>query len=401
VSGRSDSDEGSLAEDLPHAVQVGLAPAFIGEGSGDLVCPCGQSVLIRGYLPRNFLAISIKCFRCGAVSVTPGLPDGDVLPHDAVAVPRRAVAMVASTTIPRAAVFASEEAIQHDYAATRPRSAPAEPMTLDASVLAATAADFDRLSGGALAAHIAAAERSVSLDATEYPFALAQLRLRGLVDRPGWSWLYQNDDAMAAMHIAAFQDFLHCWGQYPRLDRLAPALAAPGRFLRIMTGFATAKLLYDAGNRVGLSLPDAVPHFSAGSDEALSLAMLAPDALQWRRRERWNAQVIRSAVTEALASVQGQVNGRRPGIVVLSVSILLPGFEQALVDGIGAVLHSVGRKHRGVAAVVFVMPKVAPVKRLDQVGFGYDFCPVTNPYYSGENPIRLGAQQDFVPTQGR
>ena len=398
VSG--DGETGVLAEDVPHAVQVGLAPVFIGDGSGDLVCPCGHSVLIRGYLPRNFLSIRIKCFRCGAVSVTPGLTDGEVLPHDVVGVPRGGVPMVASTTVPRGAVFACEEAIQREYAATQPRNPPGEAMTLTAAVLEATAVEFNRLSGGSLGAHLAAAERTVTLDATEYPFAWAQLRLRGLVDRPGWSWLYQNEDAMAAMHVAAFQHFLHCWGHYPRLGRIAPALAAPGRFLRIMSGFATAKLLFDAGNRVGLSLPDAVPHFSAGADEPLSLAMLAPDALQWRRRERCNAQVIRTVVTDTLAAVQGQVNGRKPGIVVLSVSILLPDFEQALVDGIGGVLRSVGRKHRGVAAVVVAMPKVGPVKRLDQVGFGYNFYPIRNPHYLGENPIRLGTQQDFAPVHG-
>ena len=106
-------------------------------------------MLIRGYLPANFLAIGIKCFRCGAVSVTPGLPDGEVLPRDAVAVARRGEPMVAPATIPRGAVFASQEAIDRDYALTRPRNPPAEPMPLTSTVLDTTAAAYDRLIGGA------------------------------------------------------------------------------------------------------------------------------------------------------------------------------------------------------------------------------------------------------------
>jgi hypothetical protein len=36
---------------------------FVGAGSTDLLCRCGQSILIKGYLPANFLSIRIKCFR--------------------------------------------------------------------------------------------------------------------------------------------------------------------------------------------------------------------------------------------------------------------------------------------------------------------------------------------------
>jgi len=75
-----------LDSNIPHFVQVGSVPVFRGAGSSDLVCRCGASVLIQGYLPGNFLAIRIKCFRCGAVSTTPGLPEGEILPRDAITV---------------------------------------------------------------------------------------------------------------------------------------------------------------------------------------------------------------------------------------------------------------------------------------------------------------------------
>jgi hypothetical protein len=229
--------------------------------------------------------------------------------------------------------------------------------------------------------------------------------LRQQIDQPGWSWLGHDDDAMAAMYVAALQDLLNCWGQHPLLARLASPLAERGRFLRTMTGFATARLLFDAGNRVGFLPPtpgnaDVQLHFSTAAGEPLSLAMLAPEALQWKERDGRSPQVIRSAVVDALASARGRVNSRNPGVVVLSVSILYPDFDQALVDGIHAAFRAVGRKHGGVAAVSVIMPKVMPAGQPDRVGFGYSFYPIRNPHFFGENPIMLGSQQDFSAERG-
>jgi hypothetical protein len=392
--------------DAPHFIQVGDVSPFIGTGIGDLLCRCGQSILIKGYLPANFLAIRIKCFRCGAITTTPGLPEGEILPRSAVAIAPNEVPAVVSTDVRRGAVLACQDAIARSFGLTRPRDAPAEATLLSRSVLESVAQEYDRLTDGGLGAHMNASPPAMGAVQGDYPFAWAILRLRQRIDQPGWSWLQQNDDALATMFVVAVQDFLHCWGQHPSIARLASPLAEPGHFLRTMTGFATAKLLFDAGNRVGFIPPtpghaDVQLHFSTAAGEALSLAMLAPDALQWKERDRRSPQVIRSAVVDALAAAQGRVNSRNPGVVVLSVSILQPDFDQALVDGIHAAFRAVGRKHRGVAAVSAIMPKVMPAGQPDRVGFGYAFYPIRNPHFAGENPIRLGSQEDFNADRGR
>jgi hypothetical protein len=391
--------------DAPHFIQVGDVPAFAGAGSADLTCRCGQSILIKGYLPENFLGIRIKCFRCGAITATPRLPEGEILPRSAVGIEPNAIPVVVPAGIRRGAVLACKDAIVRSYALTRPRDAPAEATVLSRAMLESTAREYDRLSGGCLVAHMEASPPAMGTVQGDYPFAWAILRLRQRIDQPGWSWLRQNEDALAAMLVVAMQDFLHCWGQHPSLGRLASPLAERGRFLRTMTTFATAKLLFDAGNRVGFAPPtpghtDLQLRFSTPDSEPLSLAMLAPDALQWEERDGRSPQVIRSAVVEALASARGRVNSRNPGVVVLSVSILLPDFDQALVDGIHAAFRAVGRRHRGVAAVSAIMPKVLPAGEPDRVGFGYAFYPIRNPHFTGENPIRLGTEQDFITERG-
>lgn len=386
--------------DPAHFIQVGDLPVFSGAGSVDLICGCGGSTLVKGYAPQNFLAIRIKCFRCGAVTTTPGLPAGEILPRDAVTVARNDVPAVATSPIPLGGVLACAEAVARDYALTRPRDAPREAMVLSAETLESVAAAYDRLTDGRLAEHCAASPPAMGSALGDYPFAWSVMRLRAQIARPEWSWLQQNDDAMAAMHVAALYHCLECWGQHPLLSQLAAPLAAPGQFLRTMSGFAAAKLLFDAGNRVGFSLPspgqpDVQLHFTTSAGNALSLAVRAPDAMQWRERDRRTPQSLRAAVQDALASAHGQVNGRRPGIVMLSASILMPDFDQALVDAIHAAFRAVGRKHRGVAAVAVVMPKVLPAGSPDRVGFGYASYPILNPHFAGENPIRLGSVQDF------
>ena len=53
-------------------------------------CRCGQSLLIAGYEPRNFLGIAIQCAACGRISETPGLPQGAAPPAAVTLVERGA-----------------------------------------------------------------------------------------------------------------------------------------------------------------------------------------------------------------------------------------------------------------------------------------------------------------------
>jgi hypothetical protein len=375
-------------------VQVGDEPVFAGIGRGDLLCACGQSVLIRGYLPANFLSIRIQCFRCGAVTVTPDLPEGEILPRTTIAVGANATPMVKPHVVGPEAVLACQHAMAHGYALTAPREPPTGPILLSRELMEATAAEYDRLTGGRLAEQAAASPPAMGSELGPYPFAWSVLRLREQLGRPGWSWLQHNDDAMAAMHVVALHELLQTWGHHPLLGRLAAVLAEPHRFLRTVAGFATAKKLFDDGNRVGFDLPaegisDIELHFTTPADEPLTLALLAPAALQWRERDRYNPQVLRAAISDALASVQARVNRRRPGVVVLLASILLPGFDQMLIDTIQLSFQSIGRRNRGVAAVAGMVPKMVPTEHLDHLGFGFAFYPILNPHFEGENPIKL------------
>ncbi len=365
---------------------------FRGAGFNNLTCQGCGALLIQGYLPGNYLAIRIQCFGCGVVTSTPGLPESEILPRSAVAIPAAREPMAITADIGPGHVLACQEAVERDYTFTRPISPPDEPLLLSRAMLEAAAADYDGLTGGRLAEHVAASPPAMGEEQGAYPFAWAVLRLREQIDKPGWSWLYQNDDAMAAMYVTALHHLMLCWHRHPLLTRLTASLAQPDRFIRTVSTLAMAKLLFEADNRVGFSLSEKEVdlHFTTAAEEPLSLALLAPEALQWRQKDRRSPAVLREAVIDAMASSQGKVNYNHRGIVVLAASILQPDFDQMVVDAIHSAFSSVGRRHRGVAAVAIVMPKVLPAGQPDRIGFGYAFYPIRNPRFAGENPIRLG-----------
>ena len=271
-------------------------------------------MLVQGYLLGNFLAIRIRCFRCGAVTATPGLPDGEILPRSAVATEATGTPMVTTSAIGRGDVLVCREAMA-DCLLTRPRQPPDEPVLLSRAMLEATAADYDRLTGGRLAEHVAASPSAEAPDQGAWPFAWSVTRLRERIDRPGWSWLHQDDDAMATMYVVALHHLMQRWAQHPLLTRLMVSLTGRDRFIRTVGGMAVAKLLFDGGNRVGFSLPgdDLDLHFSSAIGEPLSLALLAPEALQWRQKERRSPDVLRDAVIDAMASARGRGEPQQTG----------------------------------------------------------------------------------------
>ena len=300
----------------------------------------------------------------------PGPPFGYVLPSGAHTPP------LADAPVPTPMNLAPDVVLADaGVATTRPNDVRYQSMVLDGSTLDALAAAFGEWSGQA-----------------EHPFVASVARLRDRIDVDGWRWSKEDDDAMAAMHVAAFDHLRHCWGGHPDLGELTAALGLPGRYLRTLAAMAAGKLLFDAGNSVGFVLQGAAQNLSLHvtmGDEPLGAVVSAPDEMQWAARDRRSPQALQRAVIDALASAQGQVNRARPGMVMLSASILYQDFDQMLIDAIHAAFRSVGRRHAGVAAAVGLIPRVSTMQRADEVGFGYALYPIVNPHFAGKNPIRL------------
>ena len=101
-------------------------------------------------------------------------------------------------------------------------------------------------------------------------------------------------------------------------------------------------------------------------------------------------------MAEAMASVQGSINRLRPGILVLSPGAVEGTLEQLFVDSIVAALGSHGKRHRGLAAVSVIFPKIRMTNKRREARFGYSFYPVANRNHSLGQSVRIGARADFL-----
>jgi hypothetical protein len=236
-------------------------------------------------------------------------------------------------------------------------------------------------------------------------------------------------DTIAASQLGAFREFLLVWGQHPLFPAMAAGAAATGFSTHALAVFAAARCMAADGNRIGFVPPDRGERIDGfhiatgstasgstetgstetgstetgstetGSTERVAVLVHRFDRFDWPRGRGVEVAATRAATIDALIASQGRINVRRPGIVVLSVGSVLRQHDPLIVEGITRALHERGRRHRGLAAVALVMPKIYPTKRSDQVVFGWAYLPFANPHHTGSG-IQLAAPQSAAPPAG-
>jgi hypothetical protein len=379
-------------ERQPHFVQTGDAPIFTGQGTGELRCRCGQSVLVRGYDPSNFLGIDLRCASCGAVTTTPGLSALNRPPEQVVPVDRDAAAPPAGSTIEAHQAYAGREELDRAMALFRPRGPESNRVTISDAFLDGIVADYDRLTNGALAGHlatVAVAEAAKPLTGYRpYPLSWAIRTLRAGIRDPDWSPIATSPASVATTLVGAFRYFLDSWSQHPLFPAMVATAADTGFSLHGMALFATAKCLADSGNRVGFLPPrdgsGRLRQFALamGDGAPLTCAMDVFDRYAWPHGEDWQSGDLHQRVVDSLMASKGQINLRHPGMIVLSPGATREEMEQPLVDAIHGAFHSHGRRYRHVTAVSVILAKIRATQDRDTVRFGYSFYPVPNPRQS-------------------
>jgi hypothetical protein len=393
-------------ERAPHFIQVGSDPAVIGEGTEDLACGCGDSVLVKGYIPANLLAIDIQCGVCGGITSTPVLPDGATPPYDIVPIDRRSEPLPRPVTVARLTALASREEIQRLASVFGPRTPTSDVCVISEETLDQVAANYDGLTGGRLdddLAALAGAGTGAQAGVSRRPLAWAIQHLRRVHASPGWACTNGNEDAVSTTLVAAFCHFVACWSQHPLFGAMARTAADRGFSLHAMAQFGAAKCLVDSGNRVGFALSQVDAgrisglRIAVGETAGWDVEVRAFDDFDWPHGREWNAAILRAAVGAALAASQGRLNLRHPGMLILSAGAVTGEFEQPLVDAIRQTLRVQGRRHRGVAAISAILPKFLPSERPDRVSFGYRFFPLQNAHFAGGAGVQIGAAGDRGP----
>jgi hypothetical protein len=382
-------------EALPHFVQVGQAPVLICDGSEDLACGCGHSELVKGYRPERLIAVGIRCSACGAVTVTPDLPPDARLTGHIVPVDRHAREMPSPGTMQPGAILADRATVHRIEAPLRPRRPSGDPVTVTPALLDEVTAAYDRLTGGAFIAH---ADASLPLNWTgvrRYPLAWGCLHLRSWLSGSDLPLLGPVETTIAAIHVAAFRQFLATWEHHPLFSDMAALAATTGFGLHELAVFATLSVLFESGNRIGLLAPDDGPprirEWSVQTgDQLLAVETAAFPKFAWPDGRPWPAAAIRSAIQDAVEGARGRINLRKPGILVLSAGLVPEDFDAPMQQGMERLFRSAGRANRGLAAMAMIAPRVVATARPDQYGFGWLFRPVANPSFEGQNGVVVG-----------
>jgi hypothetical protein len=381
--------DAAAAELAPHFVQVGAEPVFVGGGPDDLRCGCGQSVLVRGFRPGTLLAVAIRCARCGAITTTPAVPPGEVLPFGVRVVTRERVEMPVPLALGPGLVLGDREELARVEALCRPRPVTSVTLEVTPSALAAIRADYDRLTGGRLAADAAALPADTRAALDHFPLAWAIRRIEPNAAVPLWWCLQEDPDAVAAILLAAFQHFTAVWPDHPLFDTMAASAAAEGFSTHALAPFAAAQCLAEAGARVAFARPASnrprIDGFQIESGPGERMAVLARrlDCHDWPTPGEAVPALVCARAIDALIGAQAHINARRPGMVVLSVGPVHGSDDLPILAGVRAALEQRWRRHRGLLGAAVILPKVYPTDRSDRVRFGWTWLPVANPLRPG------------------
>jgi hypothetical protein len=388
----------------PYVIQGSAAPAFRMPGeAGSLVCGCQGSVLVEGYRPENFVSVRIKCFVCGQITSTPGLPPGEILPSRIVTLGADGRFLLSSTLEMREHVVVTcDKEIEFEQSSTRPRKPADENISIDLNLIDQVEAEFGRIIGARALEHQCSAVRRAMKHghsgADEFPLAWGCLWLRNWLAQEAGGWRLDAPFMAATTYLLAFRHFAAAWGHHPRFATISQSFAGGRFFHHNIAQFAAASYMIEHGNRVGLAIPEGGSQRTAdlytrtAPGEVLHIETKAPQALQWPNAILGDRHAIGQVVLKALKTAKGQLNRKKKGILVVAANVNVPHFDQQLHAGIRSAIHAKGRDHRGVAAVVGIVPTITVAGSPLKLAHGYTFVPILNPHFDGENPVLTGEQ---------
>ena len=377
-----------------HFVQAGDAAVLIGAGDGALPCGCGH-ILIEGFDPAQFLAVGIRCGRCGAVTTTPALPEGETLPaFVSTAEPADEPRVRAMKVPPRVALVGRAEM---DRLGSLFRPATPDPTYhLGLALLDQAEAAFERHVGGALPA-VAADPANAFVGVRDHALAWAVRQLRARMREGSWACMDDAPTANAVDHVAGFLHFVATWSRHPLFAAMAATVGERGCSLHGLAPFAAAHGLAMMGNRVGFDPPSGSPprldgfNLAVGATELVRVHLEVFDRFEFPFGRAWDPAGLRAAVLEVAAAAQGRVNLRNRGVLLLSPGTALLGFDEALIEAVRAVMPSLGRKNRGLMAIAPIVLRLQALADPHAVRFGYGLFPVVNRHYSGDGVLQAGS----------
>lgn len=376
----------------PHFIQQGDGPVCIGDGPDTLSCDCGR-VLIQGYVPARFLALSLQCGGCGAVTRTPPLAEGASPPAAMIFAAEAGEARAEPFVLPPDTAVAGEAERERLWGFYGPRTPPSNVYTFDTALLDDTAARFASLTGAALPDTDADPAKGLARHALAWSVA----HLRACMRDGDWNCTDQPPTAVASLTVAGFRHFVATWEQNLFFPAMVATAGEAGFSVHGLAPFAAAHMLMLQRNRIGFprqtGYPGRIDHILLGG---ASGAWLPAYTRVFNRFEipwggDWDHASLRAAAQAAIEAESARINPKHPGLLLLSPGSAMRGFDEALIGAIKAALSVLGRRNRGLAAVAPIVLRLLPTRDPHAIQFGYGLFPLQNRHYRGDVPVMWGA----------
>jgi hypothetical protein len=372
-----------------HFVQAGDGPVLIGSASGTLACACGHT-LVQGFEPAGFLAIGIQCARCGTVTATPPLPEGDLPPRSAIIAAPSAEPRTTAMTVPPDIAVVGQAEMERLQALSQPVS-PGHPYEVSAALLDAVVAGFERHTGGALP-EVPGGDQFAGL--REHALAWSVRHLRARLQDADWSCGENAATSIAVVHVTGFQHFLATWSRHPLLPAMVATAGERGFSSHGLAPFNAAYCLFKMGNQVRFPDPLGYPGRIDGLDivagsSRVGVQIEVFDRFEFPFGRRWDPTSLVAAVSESMAAAQSRINLRNPGLLVLSPGIALAGLDERLIEAMTTAMQNNGRRNRGLMAVAIITSRLQALPEPHEVRFVYGFFPIANRHYRGESLLQL------------
>jgi hypothetical protein len=377
-----------------HFVQAGASPILIGSGDEMLSCACGNPLVAR-YQPMQFLGVGIQCFSCYSVTNTPPLPEGKMPPASLIIAEPSSEPRAGAMTVPPGAALVGRSEMDRMGRLFRPVTPADTIYQVSPALLDQTEAAFERHGGGGLPV-IEADASDPFAGLRDHALGWAVRHLRGRIRDGSWACMENAPTANAVTHVTGFLHFVATWSHHPLFPVMAATAGDRGFSLHGLALFAAAHSLAMMGNRIGFREPTGYPgridgfDLATGATEVVRVQMDVFDRFEFPFGRPWDYAGLRAAVSDVMAGVQGRINLRNPGLLLVSPGTALAGYDEALIEAVKVAMQVGGRKNRGLMAVAPIVLRLQALPDPHALRFGYGLFPVPNRHYSGDSPAQIG-----------
>ena len=383
----------------PYLIQGSDDPVFRCDTPCEATFRCERCshLLIENYFPDDYLGVSIKCFRCGNRSTTPGHLNGEIFSSPLVTLGDSGAFLIESTVTTTSNVTITCDAAHAEALnALGPRNGL--PLHISNDGLDKLVQLFEIITPGTFEKQERILARTNDIDALSFPFTWAIRYLRRCF-RSGALNIDHVQTRTALFWLQMFSDAVGSWQHHPRFAAVAKDLGKPNSYLHTVGQLLVAKYLFQHANPIGLSLenkhgePNPDLYMRLGSSGRVYLEVKAPRKLQSVNEIQDDLGFVSGTLKKKIDDTKGQINKGRKGALVILSSLYnkkAPGLLHRLTENW---LRTHGRTRTSLAGIVIVSADDTEIWR---IGRGIDqpasllFDPMLNPHFEGENPFNIG-----------